>query len=112
MTGVQTCALPIYDGVSVSDFIAQSKTVAVQSYTSVYKGGSGYQYGGYQSAGHSNGGCSSKLDPPKSTTGATDGGGSGYTKKNDIKSVIKDDRNYGVDEDPTDPFYCRDDWWR
>lgn len=103
------------DGDTVDNFVLEAKKVAVQSVSSYGGKSYGSSYNGYGSSygGNSYGGSS--YSGSQKPTGATpSAAGTGYSKKNDTKSTsIRDDDDdyYGVDEDPSDPFYSREWGW-
>ncbi len=92
------------DGDTVDNFVSEAKKVAVQTvstYGSTTYGGTygGRSYGGIYGGSYSG----AKATTPSAA-------GNGRSKKNDIKStsIRDDDDYYGVDEDPSNPFYVRD----
>ena len=102
------------DGDTVDNFVSEAKKVAVQSVSSYGGKNYGSSYSGYgNSYGGSYGGNSyGGSQKPTGTTPSA--AGTGYSKKNDTKSTsVRDDDDdyYGVDEDPSDPFYSREWGW-
>ncbi len=102
------------DGDTVDNFVSEAKKVAVQSVSSYGGKNYGSSYSGYgNSYGGSYGGNSyGGSQKPTGTTPSA--AGTGYSKKNDTKSTSArddDDDYYGVDEDPSDPFYSREWGW-
>lgn len=102
------------DGDTVDNFVSEAKKVAVQSVSSYGGKNYGSSYSGYgNSYGGSYGGNSyGGSQKPTGTTPSA--AGTGYSKKNDTTSTsVRDDDDdyYGVDEDPSDPFYSREWGW-
>ncbi len=92
------------DGDTVDNFVSEAKKVAVQTVSTYGSTTYGGTYGGHSYGGTYGGSYSGS----KATTPSAAGNGCG--KKNDTKStsIRDDDDYYGVDEDPSDPFYVRD----
>ena len=106
------------DGDTVDNFVIEAKKVAVSAPASsgkVIHGGYGSSYGGsVRSTNNQNSSNSYNSKGSENSNKTPAVSGTEYNKKNDIKTKSeKDDRDdyYGVDEDPTDPFFARDGWW-
>ena len=114
------------DGGDVDSFVAHAKKVAVATpvttpTTNAKNGYAGYSgYGGYNGYGYTG----ASYGYPRETGGNNYGAKQqstasksvcvpeGSYKKNETKKDRReDDDYYGVDEDPSDPFYCRE-WGR
>lgn len=113
------------DGDTIDNFISEAKKVAVVAQPTAYKGAAGAQggksYGGsygngssfdgrtYGSNSYGNSYANSYGGAQKPATqpapAVVIGGKKNETKS---KSTRGDYENYGVDEDPTDPFYSRE----
>lgn len=103
------------DGDTVDNFVSEAKKVAVQSVSSYGGKNYGSSYSGYGSSYGSSYGGNSYGGSQKPTGTTPSAAGTGYSKKNDTKSTSvrdDDDDHYGVDEDPSDPFYSREWGWR
>lgn len=102
------------DGDTVDNFVSEAKKVAVQSVSSYGGKNYGNSYSGYGSSygGSYGGNLYGGSQKPTGTTPPA--AGTGYSQKNDTKSTsVRDDDDdyYGVDEDPSDPFYSREWGW-
>lgn len=102
------------DGDTVDNFVSEAKKVAVQSVSSYGGKNYGSSYSGYGSSYGGSYGGNSYGGSQKPTGTTPSAAGTGYSKKNDTKSTsVRDDDDdyYGVDEDPSDPFYSREWGW-
>lgn len=102
------------DGDTVDNFVSEAKKVAVQSVSSYGGKNYGSSYNGYGSSYGGSYGGNSYGGSQKPTSTTPSAAGTGYSKKNDTKSTsVRDDDDdyYGVDEDPSDPFYSREWGW-
>lgn len=102
------------DGDTVDNFVSEAKKVAVQLVSSYGGKNYGSSYSGYGSSYGGSYGGNSYGGSQKPTGTTPSAAGTGYSKKNDTKSTsVRDDDDdyYGVDEDPSDPFYSREWGW-
>ena len=110
------------DGGDIDSFVANAKKLAVampvaKPATAAQSGYSGYN--GYSGYGYTGGYYGYPRETGKGSYGNQSNGNGksvcvpeGNYKKNETKKDRReDDDYYGVDEDPSDPFYCRE-WGR